>query len=166
MASKFSSSALLSGYWITAGIGCLMVLSTAIYAVVVELIRKQSSFPSAGYAPIADSHYASLRIVLLIIAVAMFLLLLFLGKSLLAGQRTGKLLTGRSVAFIMTFIIAAIFTYAICEAIALFGLVLFLMNGRRADFYLFFVLSLLCYASFYPRLSQWRKRAGELGILN
>jgi hypothetical protein len=166
MASKFSSNSLLVGYWITAGIGSLMVLSTAIYAVVVEFLRRLDSFPSAGYAPIADSHYAILRIVLLISGVAIFLLLLFLRKSLLAGQRTGILLAGRSVAFIMTFIITTIFTYALCEAIALFGLVLFLMNGRRADFYLFFILSLLCYAGFFPRLSQWRKRAGELGIAN
>ena len=51
---------------------------------------------------------------------------------------------------------------AICQAIALFGVVLFLLGGRWADFYGFAVVSLGAFLFNFPRRSQWEEWARQL----
>ena len=54
---------------------------------------------------------------------------------------------------------ASIVALAMCEAIAIYGLVLFLLGGRRADFYGFAAFALVGFAVYFPRRSQWEGRA-------
>jgi hypothetical protein len=55
-------------------------------------------------------------------------------------------------------------TYALCESIAIYGLILFLIGGRRFDFYSLVILSLIFFAVTFPRYAQWeewlKKEAG------
>ncbi len=52
---------------------------------------------------------------------------------------------------------ATIITYALCESVAIFGLVLFLTGGETFDFYLFIALSLTFFAVHFPRYGQWEE---------
>ena len=48
---------------------------------------------------------------------------------------------------------------ALCLAVAIYGLVLFLIGGRGLDFYTFAFVSLLAMAVHFPRLAQWEEWA-------
>ena len=54
---------------------------------------------------------------------------------------------------------AAIVTFAFCESVGIYGLVLFLIGGSSFDFYLFLFLSLVFFALYFPRYSQWEEWA-------
>lgn len=50
-----------------------------------------------------------------------------------------------------------IVTYALCEAPALFGLVLFFLGRNPSDFHIFQLISLFFFAAYFPRFSQWEE---------
>ena len=52
---------------------------------------------------------------------------------------------------------SAMTTLALCEAPALYGLVLYFIGGSRVDFYILVIYSLMLFGAFFPRLSQWEK---------
>ena len=60
---------------------------------------------------------------------------------------------------------AAVITFALCEAVALFGLVLFLLAGNAMDFYVFMVISLGFFYLFFPKYAQWEQRLNADGPL-
>ena len=51
---------------------------------------------------------------------------------------------------------------ALCLAVAIYGLVLFLIGGRGLDFYTFAFVSLLAMAVHFPRLAQWEEWAKDM----
>jgi hypothetical protein len=53
---------------------------------------------------------------------------------------------------------AAIITFSLCEAVALLGLVLFLLAGNAMDFYTFMFLSLFYFWFFFPKYQDWEER--------
>jgi uncharacterized RDD family membrane protein YckC len=63
---------------------------------------------------------------------------------------------------IQRLLILSIITYAFCESIAIFGLILFLMGGNSLDFYFFAGLSLMFYFIFFPRYYQWEEYLSQL----
>ncbi len=60
---------------------------------------------------------------------------------------------------------AAVITFALCEAVALLGLVLFLLAGNAMDFYIFMVISLGFFYLFFPKYDQWEQRLNAAGPL-
>jgi len=54
---------------------------------------------------------------------------------------------------------ASIITFAFCESVGIYGLVLFLIGGSSFDFYLFLFLSLVFFAVHFPKYSQWEEWA-------
>ncbi|MBW1991699.1 MAG: hypothetical protein JRI59_06220, partial [Deltaproteobacteria bacterium] len=52
---------------------------------------------------------------------------------------------------------AAVISFALCEAVAVFGLVLFLLTGNWQVFYIFFAFSLLLFYLHYPKYEAWEK---------
>ena len=51
----------------------------------------------------------------------------------------------------------SVLTYALCEAVAISGLVLFMMTKNLSDYYLFGLISLTGFAVYLPRFSQWER---------
>jgi len=68
-----------------------------------------------------------------------------------AGQPSGKL---PEIGVLTT---AAVVTFALCEAPAVFGLVLFLLGRNTSDFYLFLLISLFYFAVYFPKFSTWEE---------
>ena len=54
---------------------------------------------------------------------------------------------------------AAVVALAQCEAIAVYGLVLFLLAGRVRDYYMFAALALVGFALYFPRREAWAEQA-------
>jgi len=50
---------------------------------------------------------------------------------------------------------ASIIIFALCEAVSIYGLVLFLLTGIYTDFFIFMAISLFYFYIFYPRYQDW-----------
>jgi F0F1-type ATP synthase membrane subunit c/vacuolar-type H+-ATPase subunit K len=138
-----------------------MVVSVAVYAIVINLIlRQQNPFP--GYSPLPADIFNKLRPILAILAMGSIFIAQFLRRMILKGSppQSGTSTIPLPLARIQS---AAMISYALAEIPAIFGLVLFLLNGNPLDFYLFGLLSFIYYAFFYPRLSQWQEWLEERG---
>jgi hypothetical protein len=163
---------LKAAYGVAASIGISLITSVLIYAVIVELIKKQSA-PFTGYAPMPDVIDV-LRYTLLGVVFAQYFLIRTVNNIFLSlkrvSQRTYKPapLTAKILGF-SRLIAGAIIVCALCESVAIYGLVLFLIQGNSYDFYLFLPISLVYFAIFFPRYDRWeawikeREKAAVIG---
>jgi hypothetical protein len=134
-------------------VGVVLVITIGVYALVLDRIAAQHA-PFVGFAPSVDLRL--LRVVLAVVAVADLVALRIITPLLLA--RPGWPVAparGSSPVTQQRLFAVSIVRLAICEAIAILGVVLFLLGGRPADFYGFAVASLAAFAFHFPRLSQW-----------
>lgn len=132
----------------TAAVGVAILASLFIYAIIIELIKKQFS-PFTGFAPMPDATISVVRYGLLGVATIEFFIIRTINKVMLSANHS----TG--IVFSQRLMTTAVVTFALCESVALFGLVLFLLQGATSDFYLFLVVSLLYFSIFFPRYSAW-----------
>jgi hypothetical protein len=136
-------------------IGWLMILSVLVYAGVVEYLTR-SNAPFGGFAPLPENVFKKLRLVLLGVCLLDFAFIPFLRNRVLSVQnRAGTPLVGRLLTVLMI-------SFALCESIAIYGFILFLMNGARQEFYLFFFLSLIAFAIHFPRYERWQEWAQKM----
>ncbi len=136
-------------------IGCVMVFLVLLYAVFVEYIT-WSKAPFAGFSPLHPDVFDKLRLVLLGVCLLDFAMIPYLRNSVLSSQNRARTTqTGRPLTPTDRLVSASTISFALCEAIAIYGLVLFLINGARRDFYIFFCLSLLAFAVHFPREERW-----------
>jgi len=127
-------------------IGLATIGSVFLYAVVVEVIKRYLA-PFSGYAALTPDQVQNLKYLLVALALANFFLIKWIPR----------ILGSRSVEQLMT---VAIITFALCEVVAIFGLVLFLLAGNAMDFYTFMFLSLFYFWFFFPKYQDWEERLG------
>ena len=125
-------------------IGLAMIASVFVYAGVVELIKWQLA-PFAGFAQLDPHTAAFIKYAFLALAAAQFGVI----------KIVQKILPTRSVENLS---VTAIITFALCEAVAVLGLGLFLLAGQGLDFYIFMVISLGFFTLFFPKYDQWEQR--------
>lgn len=150
------ASDLRKAYKVTVIIGLALMASLLVYTIVVENIKKLFD-PFAGFAPMPDDAAEMLRYVFLGITVLNLVLIGVLNKLILSAKAPavkspGYARFGAEARALMT---AAMVTFALCESVALYGLVIFLVQGSSNDFYLFLLISLLYFSIFFPRYSTW-----------
>jgi F0F1-type ATP synthase membrane subunit c/vacuolar-type H+-ATPase subunit K len=145
-----SPVALKSRYLAVNFIGLVMIATVFVYAGVVEWIKWQWA-PFAGFAQLEPRQATVLKYIFLALA----------GAQYGAIKLVQKIVPARSVDNLPQ---AAIITLALCESVAVFGLVLFLLAGQALDFYIFMLISLSFFYLFYPKYADWEKRvnAGNL----
>ncbi len=122
-------------------IGLALIISVFAYAVVVWVL-KWTLAPFSGFAALEPGQAQVLKYVFVALAIGHFFLIKFIQKIMAAGT-AGRLFQ------------VAVITFALCEAVAIFGLVLFLLTGNSLDFYLFMFLSLFYFWFFYPKYQDW-----------
>jgi len=127
-------------------IGLALIGSVFLYAGAVEVVRWTMA-PFAGFAGLPVAQMMPLKYVFVALAIGDFFLIKFIQK----------ILGGRSVTQIVQ---AAMVTFALSEAVAVLGLVLFLLAGHAMDFYTFMFLSLFYFWFFFPRYQDWEDRLG------
>ena len=126
-------------------IGIAMISCLLIYALIVEVIKVNVKININ----VPSSMVDLLRYLFFGIAIGEFLLIKFLRSRMVSGAP--------SPAKIQKLLSMTIFTYALCESIAIYGLILFLIGGRRFDFYSLMILSLVFFAITFPRYAQWEE---------
>jgi F0F1-type ATP synthase membrane subunit c/vacuolar-type H+-ATPase subunit K len=144
-----SLTTLKTRYLVVNFIGLAMIAAVFVYAGVVEVIKWQMA-PFAGFARLEPHTVSLLKYIFLALAAAQFGVI----------KAVQKILPTRSVENLST---TAIITFALCEAVAILGLMLFLLAGNSLDFYIFMVISLGFFTLFFPKYDQWeqRLRAGD-----
>ena len=137
-------------------IGAALVLAVFVYAVPVEVIRaRRGGF--AGFAPAAPVD--TLRMLLVVATIADLVLVRFIRSRMLAASPGAARPSGNASPPTQRLFTASIVSMTMCLAVAVYGLVLFLIGGRPLDFYGFAVVSLLGLAVYFPRLRQWEEWA-------
>lgn len=152
---------LRKAYRTTAFIGLAMIAGLIVYAVVVELIKKQHA-PFGGFSPMPDG-ISTLRYVLLGVVAVEFFVIRILNKVMLSGKvpLQSSSTTVQFTPEVQRLVSASIVTFALCESVAIYGLVLFLIQGNSGDFYLFMVLSLLYFSIYFPKYGTWEEWLAE-----
>lgn len=134
-------------YLIINFIGLAMIASVFLYAVIVEVFKRYYE-PFTGFADLPPHLADMIKYVLLAVALVFFLLIRVLQNRLAA-------LSPRLLPSI------AIMSFALSEAVAVFGLMLFLLTGNSLDFYLFFAVSLFLFYIYFPRYNEWERRMAQ-----
>jgi F0F1-type ATP synthase membrane subunit c/vacuolar-type H+-ATPase subunit K len=162
---------LRKAYRVVVIIGLALMATLLIYAAIVGILdRDPSLIRNAPTLP--GSQAEIIKFALIAVTVVIFFVIRFVNALLLkANGDAGNLSDARSrqaagappeLGRLTT---AAVITYALCEAPAIFGLALFLLGRSAADFHLFLLISLFYFAVHFPKFSQWeewhRKQQGR-----
>ncbi|MDH7499446.1 MAG: hypothetical protein QHH30_03585 [candidate division NC10 bacterium] len=131
------------------GIGAAMIASLFIYAVLVEVLKRQQ-VPFGSLASFPEIKWLST--LLYVLALLQIVVIRIVQRLLWKKRATDDLpsLIARLNACTMV-------TYALCEAPAIYGLVLFLLGGLYRDFYLLLAYSLLLQLAYFPRYGRWEE---------
>ena len=127
-------------------IGLALIGSVFLYAGVVEVLKRTLA-PFAGLGALPAAQALTLKYVFVALAIGDFFLIKFVQK-ILGANSVQKLIQ------------AAFATFALSEAVAVLGLVLFLLTGHAMDFYTFMFLSLFYFWFFFPKYQDWEDRLG------
>jgi len=127
-------------------IATAMIVSLAVYVVIVEVLRRQQE-GFTGCAPASAQHLPDI----------------FMGVALLliiAIQKSRNTLlkirpTDQIEAKLRKLTMATIVTYALSEIPAIMGLVLFLLGGYVTEFYMLLTLSALMMGLHFPKAEHW-----------
>lgn len=154
---------LKSGYRKAVFLWIGMVFSLFVYAFVVEIMRITPGFLNR---PSLFPETETWRYIFVFSAIAQFFLIGFIRNQTLSAIQARKDSNGRSLSEAVSKLLnASIVTNALCELVAIYGLVLFLLAKNPSDFYIFMVLSFMYFAFYFPGYAQWEKSArGVAGI--
>jgi F0F1-type ATP synthase membrane subunit c/vacuolar-type H+-ATPase subunit K len=151
-----STDELKKAYRITMTIGSVMIAGLFIYVAVVVFMKVHYE-PFEGLSPF--SNIVFLKYILYGVALLQFFLisalkrLILSGKFLFQSSREQKSSYSPDNQKLMK---ASIITFSLCESVAIYGLILFLLSGNVIDFLGLFVLSLIYFIVFFPRFDQWQ----------
>lgn len=127
-----------------------MLSSLVVYATIVEILR------SSAAAVRGVENLGVIRVIFFVLGAVHFLTARIFREVMLRkkpGESIEKLLSRLTR--------ASIFTSALCEVPAVLGLVLFIIGGQRGDFYMLGLMSLVMFAVYFPRMSQWNDWLGS-----
>lgn len=160
---------LKKAYRTTMKIGLAMMMSVFILPGIVELMRN-GTIPLKAATPLPNDELNILKYVLFgISAVTFFMIRVITTQMLSANAVSGVDLRGTVKgrdavpAEYYRLTSAAVVSYALCEAPALFGLVVFYLGRDASDFYVFMLISLGFFAVYFPDYRKWEawvKRKG------
>lgn len=124
-------------------IGLAMIASVFAYCVVVEIIKRTLA-PFTGFMKIPPQSVATIRYTLLFVSAGHYLLIKVLQKRFNTPPN-------------LNLPVGAIISFVLAEAVALYGLIFFLIAGHAEDFYIFMAISLFFFYIFFPRFDRWEK---------
>jgi F0F1-type ATP synthase membrane subunit c/vacuolar-type H+-ATPase subunit K len=151
-----SDAELKKGYRQARIIGMAMVFSVLVYALIVEIMRINPAFSRE---PLLPKGADSIKYIFLGLALIQFFLIKMIRGRFLSRESVQAInpQTGSVSTRVARLLVTSIITYALCESIAVYGLVLFFVTKRPFDFYLFMGISLLYFAAYFPRYTQWEE---------
>ncbi len=140
-----------------------IIVSLVIYALLVEFYLGKI-LPGEKI-----SLYGTLRYVLMAVAAVEVILVVILRNLILSGKiksKDGLQQPGgqeespadREEEFIRRLRLAHIVTYALCDAIAIFGLLLFILGKDKTEFYAFLGIAFFLMMVNFPKYDDWKGR--------
>ncbi len=142
MVAKIPQATLQQQFKTTNSIGLAMIASVFLYALIVICIDN-GYLPYKAQPGANSGIFTTIKYILLGLSILQYFVIRFFQKFSL-----------KSAAYLPP---AAIITFALCEAVSIFGLVLFFLTGNATDFFIFMVISLLYFYVFYPKYADWEK---------
>ena len=139
---------LRKAYLLTVFVGLAMMASLVIYLVVANMVERPAS---------ADPGDLVFFIGIGASAAAFFAVRMVNAALLGPGRDRAASAAAAGTLPVAKLQAAAIVTFALCEAPAVFGLVLYFLGRSLTDFYLFLMISLFSFAAYFPRFSQWEE---------
>jgi F0F1-type ATP synthase membrane subunit c/vacuolar-type H+-ATPase subunit K len=140
--AKIPQGTLQQQFKTTNYIGLAMMAAVFLYAIIVFCIDK-GFIPSKAQPGNNSATFTTIKYLLLGLSVLHYFAIKFFQKFSL-----------KSPSYLPP---AAIITFALCEAVSIYGLVLFFFTGNANDFFIFMVISLLYFYLFYPKYAHWEK---------
>lgn len=142
-------------------IGIAIIASMAVYAALAQLL-KQGGNLSAPMMPLEQMNI--LRCSFYGLSILVILAIAALKRMLLSDKAIAQIGQSRKSSYpapLQALVTSTIITYALCESVAVFGLVLFFLTRTTRDFYILLAVSLILFAVNFPRLSQWQDRLAQ-----
>jgi hypothetical protein len=150
-----------------------MIFSLVIYAGLAEFFLGDiEMFPGGEF-----SEYSTFRYMIIAISAVIIILMVIIRNRILAGKiRIPSQLSQPSAEpaqqaemkkdspetkeneFIMRLRLAHIVTYALCESIGVFGLLIFIVGKDKTEFYAFLGVSLFLMLVHFPKYDDWKSR--------
>jgi hypothetical protein len=130
-------------------IGLVLIAAVFLSAGVVEVLQRWLA-PFPGLAVLSAPQAQLLKYLLVALAFGQFFLI----------KAVQSILARRGAQYLPQ---AAVITFALCEAVAFLGLVLFLLQGHPLDFYVFMLLSLFYFWLFFPKYKDWEAQLAAPG---
>lgn len=154
---------LRAAYRVAVIIGLAFMASLLVYTIIVGLFEK-GAIELQGGPTLPDSELETVKFAMLGLSAALFFLIRYVNARIVyASGAQGNMhsprrrpATGVTPEF-GRLTTAALTTYALCEAPAIFGLVLFFLGRNSSDFHLFLLISLFSFAVHFPKFSQWEE---------
>ena len=130
-------------------IGLTMIALVFGYLLVVEIIKRYLA-PFTGFMEISPPTADTIKYVLLFWSAGHYFLIRLLQKRFSTPPH-------------LNLPVGAIISFALAEAVALYGLIFFLIAGKAQDFYIFMAISLFFFYMFFPRFDRWEKLLAAAG---
>ena len=133
-----------------------MVFSIFVYAFVVEIMKMNSAVLRTT-SPLQEG---GMPVFLLFgFAIMTFFFIKYIHNQILSNKLSRNPAGSKSSpsAKIAKLLKASLVSDAICESVAILGLILFVISKNPFDFYVFLVLSLIYFAFSFPRYAQWEE---------
>jgi hypothetical protein len=158
-----STADLQKTYKVAVIIGLCMMGVLLIYTGVVEFLRARNSSDEVFTPAPGPDVLALLRYAFLGVAAVEFFVIQFLRKVMLSSDAPTRQtsLPGSFAPEAQKLITVSVVTFALCESVAVYGLVLFLVGRSASDFYLFLLISIFYFAVFFPRYGAWEEWVQE-----
>ena len=153
-----NEESLTKGYRLAIYICCALIASVFLCAAGVEFLVVKNA-PFHGFRPLPTAGYDKVRLIFLGAVLVTLAPIPYLRKGVLAAARRA----GTAPVFptlpepVARLVYASTLSFTLCQSIAAYGLILFLCNGVRADFYLFLGIALVTFALFFPRFERWKE---------
>jgi len=141
-------SSLKQKYQLAYTIHLAMLGSLAVYTLLIEIFSGQlnSLILAEQKETLLNARYLFYGIAILVVLAIRWVRQFFLRKTAPAQeQASGSLLTMSTL------------TSALCEVPVLLGLVLYILNGYKPDFYFLLIISLILFVMYLPRIQRWRE---------
>jgi len=140
--STISREALLQQFKTTNYIGLAMIGSVFIYAGLVMGIS-HGVIPIKLRPALSVDYSTYIKYILLFISLSHYFIIKFFQK--IALKAANRLPAG------------SMLTFALSEAVGIYGLVLFILTGNANDFFIFMAISLFYFFIFYPKYADWER---------
>ena len=141
---------LKKAYRVTVVVGLAMMGSLVVYLLLTAIVDRPAAIPEG---PGDQLFYLFIGI-----SAALFFVIRAVNARMLnSGEERRGSAAASGALRIKKLQNAAVATFSLCETPAILGLVLYFLGRTATDAYLFLIISLLCFATYFPKFSQWEE---------